>query len=115
MSWENQARQGDVFLERIDRISDGSRQVKNRPVSYGESQGHGHVLEGDVVLYETDDPDIYELEVKDGGEAFLKHVMVASGVWTGEHHPVAIEPGVYRIQQQNEFDPYEKAMQRVVD
>lgn len=109
-----QARQGDILIEKITSVPTGAKKTKNHVVALGESQGHGHVLTDGVVMYEdASDPDVFYCEVT--GKAAMQHLMVSSGVWTGEHHPIAIEPGIYRVSRQYQYDPYADAIEQVRD
>lgn len=113
-----QARQGDVLIERIEALPPGLKATKERILAHGEAHGHGHVVTGDCTVYATNQPDIFYVEVPEGdveATVAIQHLMVASGVWTGEHFPIAIEPGIYKVSGQFEYDPYEQAIQRVID
>jgi hypothetical protein len=105
------ARQGDVLVERIDALPEGvvpaPRDALGRVVlAYGESHGHAHAFRDPVVcgfrLAGTEDVDWVEVG---GAGATLTHEF-ASGE-QADHEPVALEPGVYRVRRQREYDPFQ--------
>ena len=113
-----QGRQGDILIERIDAIPPGAKPTKERTVALGESQGHGHVLVAEPktkmkVFVDAQEEDVFYCEAK--GQAAMEHLMVSTGVWTGEHHPVSIPDGTYRISRQYQYDPYADAIEIVAD
>ena len=104
-------RQGDILLERVDvqanevngkeigREADGAVVL-----AHGEVTGHRHAFYGgNVALFRDDalardmqDPQLYIGHLKIGGEAAdLKHE---------EHGTIRLEPGVYRVRRQREYD-----------
>lgn len=104
-------RQGDVWIEAIASLPKNLKKAKNNTLSLGSTQGHAHEINGAEVL-EAEDGTIY-LNVQE--EAELKHLLIATGLWTGKHHPVTIPKGVYVFEQQGEYDPYRDAVRNVLD
>lgn len=107
-----QMRQGDVLIERVEVIPPGLTTTQNRIAALGETSGHGHVIDGDVDVYET--PEGLYVDVKTA-DAAVRHLLVDSGVWTREHVEIPIEPGIYFISRQSERNPYQNAMRFVAD
>ena len=102
-----QARQGDVFIERIaalpngltPKAPDGGRVV----LAYGEVTGHAHALDAALAdLFEDRD-----------GTLYLRVGAVGAAVQHEEHGAIALEAGVYRITHQREYTP--EAIRRVAD
>jgi hypothetical protein len=117
MKKENQfqARQGDVFVEKVESIPAGAIAKKDNIVAVGESQNHAHAMFGKHEILEKDG-EIY-ISVKE--EAELKHILLERGVstdkWTNEHHSVKLSPGNYKVTLQQQFDPYAKKIVQVRD
>jgi hypothetical protein len=110
-----QARQGDVFLEKITSIPEGAEVKKDNIVAVGESQNHAHAVFGQVEILEKGN-DIF-LSVKEDSE--LRHILMANGIstenWTKEHTEIKLQPGCYKVTLQRQYDPYEKAIVAVRD
>ncbi|MCA1764118.1 MAG: hypothetical protein ABR574_06185 [Cryomorphaceae bacterium] len=114
-------RQGDVLLEKIDEIPK-RKTTKETLLVRGEGRNHGHFISGDEL-------DIFEGEMEEttssGGlvthylnvqaEAVLEHKLIASHAWTGEHAPILLPPGRYRVIKQREYNPFSRAIRAVKD
>jgi hypothetical protein len=111
-------RQGDVLLEKVVKIPSDSI-VHDTLLVRGEGRNHGHFIQGsdlDIIRAESDDQVklvTHYLDVRT--EAMLEHLLIDSAIWTGEHAPIIIPPGKYRVIKQREFDPYAKAIRAVRD
>jgi hypothetical protein len=98
-------RQGDVLLQRIDRLPENAQPVewKNRVVfAYGEVTGHAHAIStryAQMYAWEND----RLLEIKPGAE--LVHE---------EHATIKLPEGYYKVIQQREYVP-EAAPRDVAD
>lgn len=113
---KNQLRQGDVLLERVSEIPKEAKQrnlksYKDRLLVRGESANHAHYATGEVQV--LDDQDEIYLNVEQQAE--LEHLLIDTGIWTKEHKPISLDPGKYRVIRQQEYNPYEKAIQEVQD
>ena len=101
---KDQIQQGDLVIERIDKIPSDAKLVsqgnRKHVLRQGEVTGHAHVIEDDVELYEKDG--LFYL--KAGKEVIIGHE---------EHKPVALQEGIYEISGVNEFD-YIVQMERQV-
>ena len=107
-----QYRQGDVLLEEVEQIPKGAKTVKEKIIAHGESSNHCHRVTDEVEVLQSGDEKFLQVS-KDGK---LEHVLVSSPrTWTGEHHPVTLPKGKYRVIQQKEYDPYEKHVRNVLD
>ena len=97
-----QARQGDVFIERVPARSvppdtkpvkrDGGRFV----LAYGEATGHAHAIH---------DPEV-EVVVAGNGETYVR-VKALAHLTHEEHTQVPLPPGTYRVRRQREYSPEE--------
>ena len=103
--------QGDVALRECSPIEGKGVSVKNGVIAEGEHTGHAHVVRGDATL-ETINGKMY---VRTGDAAssvdHLKNLVAPA-----DHAPITLKPNtMYEVILQNEFNPYEKSLQRVVD
>ncbi len=104
-----QARQGDVMLRQINQIPTSAIKAKTKIVAIGEGH-HEHKAVGDVDVMEIGEQ-LY-LAVNSTGEL----VHVHSGTETqAEHLPIELEQGFYEVIHQRQYNPYEKAIERVRD
>jgi hypothetical protein len=107
-----QYRQGDVLLELVGTIPDSAKPVKEQIIAHGETSNHCHRVTDGVEVLEAAGEKFLQVS-KDGK---LEHVLVSSpATWTGEHHPIELPPGKYRVIQQQEYDPYEQHIRQVQD
>lgn len=95
-------RQGDILIKPVAEIPAGAKQAE--PIlAYGEATGHAHCLTGDGLVFR--DPESQRLFVKVmGGSASVVH---------DEHRTVALQPGLYEVIGQREYQPDE--IRRVAD
>ena len=89
------ARHGDLLIRKTKDIPSGLILVNTKVLAEGEKTGHRHQLEGDVSVYGYG-TDLLYFEVKN--EAKLVHQ---------EHKTIQIPKGIYTIQQEREFNPFE--------
>jgi hypothetical protein len=98
-------RQGDVLVERANKVPDGARQERATGeriiLAHGEATGHTHSVLADAA-------DWWKTEA---GEQYLE-VKSAAGLEHPEHGTILLEPGVYRVGRQMEYAP--KALPRQV-
>ncbi|CAN5240321.1 hypothetical protein BH10CYA1_BH10CYA1_08890 [soil metagenome] len=101
----NQARQGDVFLLRVNSVPLGaSAHVttdQNIILAHGEVTGHAHRVNAAQAQ-------IYTLL----GQRFLK-VSETTKLFHEEHGAIELTPGCYKVVIQREYAP--NAFQQVVD
>jgi hypothetical protein len=110
-----QVRQGDVFIEAITAIPAEAKAKESNIIAIGESMNHAHAMFGKATILEHGD-DIY-LNVEQ--ESQLRHILMEAGVatekWTEEHQDITLQPGAYKVTLQRQYDPYAKAVERVLD
>jgi hypothetical protein len=103
-----QARQGDVFIERIARVPKGAapmaRDAGRIILAYGEVTGHAHAIIDDGVEL---------LSVGDRADRWLRVGAAGATVTHDEHAAIALGPGLYRIRIQREYSP--EAIRNVLD
>ena len=93
-----QYRQGDVLLERISALpSSAFLEREGGPciLAYGEATGHAHQVKTQGRLWT--DPDFPE-------QRYLE-VVAATQLEHEEHGAIPLEPAVYEIRLQREYDP----------
>ena len=90
-------RQGDIYIERIDRIPDGARKLGHCVLAEGEVTGHKH----QVVDIET--AELYE----SSGKQYLEVKTESAVVSHDEHGPVTLPKGTYVVWKQREYTPEE--------
>jgi hypothetical protein len=94
-----QYRQGDVFIEKIDKLPKDLDEVKDGIVLRGEATGHSHRLEGGQVL-------IGRISGwHQPAEMFIAIPSVGRLVHE-EHATIIIPEGFYKIRRQVEYSPY---------
>ena len=95
-----QYRQGDVFLERLESLpavlQPAKRDNGRIVLAYGETTGHAHIIEADVVTSFVDAEGTLYLDVAE--KTIVKHQ---------DHADILLPPGVYRIVHQREYSPQE--------
>mgnify|MGYP003394544644 CR=1 FL=1 len=90
--------QGDVYLTETKEIPKNAEKVSARNgrfiLAEGEATGHAHaVVDDELEVYERD------------GILYIK----ASRPFTivhEEHAPVTVEPGIWEVDRQREYDPF---------
>jgi hypothetical protein len=94
------------------------KQREERVIARGKVSGHSHIITGECEITKDQDKVI----IKAGKNCAIKHLLekpfVEEGleVWTEEHTDIQIPEGeTFEIIQQQEFNPYEKAIQKVQD
>lgn len=106
-------RHGDVALIAIKETSelrelfDAAKKNKELTLALGEATGHHHTMypvkkDGWVKSIEVKGQRFIEV----GVDYFLRHQ---------EHKEHQISPGIYRVPMEDEYDPFEKAMRKVID
>jgi hypothetical protein len=105
-------RQGDVLLEQVKELPKGLKKKESKLIARGEFSNHAHFAVGEVAVMEAENGDMY-LNVD--GDSTLEHLLEDSQVWTGEHTPVELGKGFYKVILQREYDPYEETIKRVQD
>jgi len=114
--------QGDVQFKQIDNLPYNAKKITNKPIAYGETTGHAHVLTGNVELFELDNK-MFAVVGNDG--ARLQHVRENNitpkcmrevvELPVADHKSILLPGGVYEIGIQKQYNPYEKIFEKVRD
>lgn len=105
-------RQGDVLLRKVE-----SHKIENwikkedKCVAYGEHSGHAHVATGDCDVFEIEG-NMYVVVGNDGGKLEHLHLPTKS---KADHDLLTLSEGVYEVILQNQYNPYSRLMERVID
>ena len=89
-----QFRQGDLLIEKINRLPPKTKRAKDKIIAYGEVTGHKHVAEGNCAVLDAGTEKI----AKAGGNWRLVH---------DEHNTILLPDGIYSISRQQEYSPEE--------
>lgn len=98
-----QYRQGDVFIEEVDKYPPGMKRIKIKKdddviLAWGEVTGHAHrIFRSNSVSYFSCRDDHNVIVVRDAPVA-LRHE---------EHRTIEIPPGTYIVRRQREYVPGE--------
>jgi len=91
----------------------------NRIIARGETSGHSHIIVGEATIERKGDIIIANVTGKCAIKHLLEKPFVEEGieVWTEEHHDIdfPLETGKHEFVQQIEYNPYEKAIKKVID
>jgi hypothetical protein len=104
-------RQGDVLLIPVPavpkRLASVLRERGRLVLALGEATGHAHVVESESAeLVSADDARELYLLVHGPEPATLEH---------DEHDPIPLEPGVYQVVRQREYEPTLQGSRLVFD
>lgn len=113
---------GDVQFKMISELPINAKKIENKPLAYGETSGHVHVLTGQVDMFEIEGK-MYAVVGNDG--ARLQHVMentLAPKCMTevkelpiADHKSILLPPGTYEFGIQKQYNPFEKVFEQVRD
>lgn len=115
---------GDVQGYQIAALPGNLKKVENKPVAYGETSGHVHILTGDVELFEDENGNFFAAVGADG--AYHQHMhesqvtaqtyRVNANISTADHtKPCRIEPGFYALGIDKAYDPFSEVWEKVRD
>jgi hypothetical protein len=101
MQW----RQGDVLIQRIEGLPEGTRPRSDAVLFHGEVTGHAHRLapESDAAILEWENDLFLQIGARGGT---LIH---------DEHGPIPLGPGAYRVWRQREWDPSSRLARSIAD
>lgn len=106
-------RQGDVMLRKVGAVNTGRIQSKkDAAVAYGEHSGHAHIATQGADVFEIEGK-MYVVTGRDGG--LLEHLHLPTGR-KADHNALVLEPdATYEVIMQNQYNPYSKLMEQVID
>lgn len=92
---------GDVLLKKIEKLPEGKK-LETNVIMEGEHTGHMHRIIGDAQIFECD------------GKRYV-WAENSFDVVHEEHRQITIKPGIYEIDRQKEYDPYDEIIREVQD
>lgn len=96
-------RHGDLIFTRVDSIPQEAELTKNNVLAIGEHTGHTHTLvKGKFKVFNYGNQKFLEVE----SPTTLTHQ---------EHKPIEFPKGKWRMDFENEFDPFAEQIKQVVD
>jgi len=102
----NYLRHGDLLFKEIDVLPTGVKPLDTDIVAFGEATGHHHKLVGgQAIVYES----------KDSSDKRYVEVKQTSQLTHQEHKTIEVKPAVYEIVNEQEYEPFKEAIQRVAD
>lgn len=107
MQW----RQGDVLIESISETELKGQEADSNLLVRGEGRYHGHFATGDATVYRSGS----ELFLSVHSSARIEHLHTETLQFTGEHAPIELPKGYYRIIRQREYNPYLKIIDFIQD
>lgn len=103
--------QGDVALRRTSEIK-SEETVKDKVLAWGEISGHAHVITGDAEVFNLNG----KMFVVVGGDGAKLEHMKFSSKQEADHGPIVLQPNqTYEVLLQNEYNPFDKVFERVID
>ena len=84
-------RQGDILFRKVESLPRKPRKLKTDIIVKGEATGHAHRIEHGTLFMS-------------GAVMFIEADKGATIVHE-EHAPIELEPGIYEVVRQREFDP----------
>jgi hypothetical protein len=86
-------RQGDILLRKVDSLPKKAKKKDSNVILEGEATGHAHRIQNGLI-FEIGWPT--EMYIKAQKGATITH---------DEHETIDIEPGIYQVVRQREYDP----------
>jgi hypothetical protein len=105
----NTVRHGDVPLHRIDSLPKGAEKVEHDlsfTLAYGEVTGHHHTL----YPAKKEDMEIYKM-----GSTYIVNLKVDVPLRHQEHKELIVPAGIWTVGMEEEYCPFMKRMNKVVD
>jgi hypothetical protein len=95
-------RQGDILLRKLESVPKGRvyEEVKDKVVAVGEATGHNHKIQGQKSRVLRDS----------GSGQLLVELQEAAELVHEEHGLIHLEPGVFEVLRQREYNPIENRM-----
>lgn len=101
-------RHGDVDIKQVNELPKGLKKIKGTTLALGEVTGHHHTL-----IKERESQSILVFESAEGIKYF--QVSEPTQLTHQEHDTLVIEPGVYEVKIEQEFDPFADEIRKVQD
>lgn len=124
-------RQGDVLISKINKLPQNLKRVKNNTLAYGEISGHHHTLVPMIGTVETFKDSLGNMYFEVSDKAVLLHTnldtktvevdkaieIMIERINKGAdfHKPQEVGKGIYKVTQENDYNPFTKLLERARD
>jgi hypothetical protein len=105
-------RHGDGLLEAIDKLPSGLKPAMTNILLVGEATGHNHRINGSSGSYQILIPQ--EVKAEDAFSAYLQ-VNEPVTLTHEEHNSINLDPGLYGLKKEEEYDLVTKQLKQVRD
>ena len=102
------ARHGDVDIKQIKELPKGLKKIKGTTLALGEVTGHHHTL-----VKERESQSILVFESTEGIKYF--QINEPTSLTHQEHKTLVVNPGIYEVKIEQEFDPFADEIKKVAD
>ena len=115
--------QGDVIGASIETIPGAAVPMANKPIALGEVSGHVHILTGNAALYEIDGR-LFAIVGESGARLQHTHQSYVTNrnnlettkkLPVADHKSILLPTGKYEFWIQKAYNPFEKALEDVLD
>lgn len=114
-------RQGDVLLVKVAELPKRAKDVTPEGdiiLAHGEVTGHAHRLSLPNTMTMIEKGELVQAPKKvrlwdAGAERFIQ-VMEKTALTHEEHSPIPLDPGIYQVIRQREYDPEAERLARMV-
>jgi len=102
---QNFIRHGDLLLKRIEKLPEQLTKLDHQVLAHGES-GHRHLL--------VAEPEC-QVDLFTDPEGRMFFGTSGAKLTHEEHKTITIEPGIYFVEHEREFDPFQDVIRQVRD
>ena len=103
-------RHGDILLKEIENLPKNLKPLNHGILAEGEFTGHKHELKPVKVATKPS----FQIYQDEKGETYVE-ILEPSEITHQEHKTLRIEKGIYYIQHEREYNPFEKKIEEVRD
>lgn len=113
--------QGDVILQKVEKLPDNLKKLEGATVAFGEVTGHNHTFYDDTVIeaekfdHRTNKGSKKVNLYEDSNKTIFAEILAPVFLRHQEHLPIEFKTGVFRIGIVREYDHVEKLSRKVID
>lgn len=112
-------RHGDLIIKPIKRLPKGLKVKKDNVIALGEATGHHHTLTLDLSVVNKAIEEDFAQSLKTYWDDLSKKVYFEAKqqvkLQHQEHNVIVIQPGIYEVGTEREFDYFTESINRVID
>ena len=107
-------RQGDVLLLKVEKLPNKKRKQDTDIILKGEVTGHAHKVVNATIYFGTP---VLETDGESFRSMTVMYVQAKKGAKLvhEEHGPIDLEPGIYEVRTQREYDGIDRPFRQVID